>query len=434
MMPVEYLNAAERTRLMDALFENNVSFGGLFQKFREIFPPSRYTAASYEIGQVCKQLVASSEGAGLINALFLVDRMRKHDSIAAKSTFYDILIELEHAIRRDMFVVEQIKYATKESKESKKSLEATRAEVFRIHCAAKVFAFQLLGDSVTDDEKTISYVSKRQDAIDEALNAWEKASVKIKEPMADIEHCWVTEHEKQQCGAIYETAAVYDEQPNRMSALLLPSMSAKLPMLPVQEGELQYLLPNKSAMLLFDNTMPSENWTRAKRLLVEARKTKLSKEDEQTLLGLLSESLVSRLGVSPQLLSELGAHNPEVCASILLKVPSHSAGAFVQFLLKANIPDDNMQTILLHASSVLQQINVRTFVSMMLHKLKDKSNTASGDAVKNFALTLQQLVGRAAKENKEIFIADGLQAELDQLFQATNNQELKSRWEEVKRQ
>jgi hypothetical protein len=433
-MPTEYLNATERTRLMDVLFESNVSFGALSQKFKDAFQPPRYTAASYEIGQVCKQLVASSEGAGLINALFVVNCMRKLDSIAAKSTFYEILIELERAIRRDMFVVEQIKYTTKESKESKKSLEATRAEVFRIHCAAKVFAFQLLGDAVADDEKTVSYVSKRQDAIDEALNAWEKASIKIKEPMADIEHCWVVEHEKQQCGSIYERAAVFDEQPNRTSALLLPRITAKLPVLPVQEGELQFLLPSKSAMLLFDNTVPTDNWTHAKRLLVEARKTNLSKEDEQTLLGLLNESLVSRLGVSPQLLSEVGAHNPEVCASILLKVSPNSAGAFVQYLLKGNIPDDNMQTILLHASSVLQQINVRTFISTMLHKLKDKSNTASADAVKNFALTLQQLVGRAAKENKEIFIAEGLQSELDHLFQATNNQEVKSRWEEMRRQ
>lgn len=420
--------------MMDALFDSNASFGSLSQKFKEAFQPSRYTAASYEIGQVCKQLVASSEGTGLINALFIVDCMRKHDSVAAKSTFYDILIELERAIRRDMFVVEQIKYTSKESKESKKSLEATRAEIFRIHCAAKVFAFQLLGDAVGDDEKTVSYASKRQDAIDEALNAWEKASIKVKEPMADIEHCWVAEHGKQQCGSIYETAAVFDGQPNKESALLLPCMTAKLPVLPVQEGELQYLLPSKSAMLLFDNTPRSENWSRAKRLLGEARKAKLPKEDAQTLLALLNETLVSRLGVSPQLLSELGSHNPEVCASILLKIPSNSAGAFVQFLLKANIPDDNMQTILLHASSILQQINVRTFISTMLHKLKDKSNPASGDAMKNFALTLQQLVGRAAKENKEIFIADGLQSELDQLFQATNNQEVKSRWDEMKRQ
>ncbi|KPI85501.1 hypothetical protein ABL78_5462 [Leptomonas seymouri] len=432
-MSVEYLNATDRTRLLDALFDINASFLTLSQKFKEVCQPPRFAAASYEIGQLCKQLIASSEGAGLINALFVVDYMRKRESVAAKSTFYDILIELEHAIRRDMFFMEQIKYTTKESKESKSSLEATRAEMFRIHCAAKVFAFQLLGDAVTDDEKTISYASKRQEAIDEALNAWEKASVKIKEPMTDVEHCWVAEHEKQQCGSIYETAAVFDERPNMNSALLLPNMTAKLPVLPLQEGELQYLLPGKSAMLLFDSAAPSENWSRAKRLLMEARKTKISKEDELALVGLLNESLVSRLGVSPQMLSELGAHNPEVCASILLKVPAQSAGAFVQFLLKANIPDDNIQTILLHASSVIQQINVRTFVSTMLHKLRDRSNAVSVDAIKNFALTLQQLVDRAAKENKEIYIADGLQSELDQLFQSTGNPEMKSRWDEIKR-
>ncbi|AYU78873.1 hypothetical protein LdCL_230005100 [Leishmania donovani] len=383
---------------------------------------------------MCKEFVASAEATGLIASLYIVDYMRKQDNVAAKSTFYDVLIELEHAIRRDMFVVEQIKYTTKESKEGKKSLEATRAEVFRIHCAAKVFAFQLLGDTVADDEKVVSYASKKQDSIDEALNAWEKASIKIKEPMADIEHCWVAKHEKQQCGSLYETAAVFDEQPNKLFALLLPSVTAKLPMLPMQEGELQYLLPGKSAMLLLDSAPPSEGWMISKRLLVEARKSKLSKDDEQTLLGLLNESLVSRLGVSPQQLSELATHSPGVCASVLLKVPSGSAGAFIQFLLKGNIPEDNMQAILLRASSVLQQVNVRTFISTMLHKLKERCGLPSAaESLKSFAVTLHQLVMKAAKENREIFIADTFRADLEQLFQSSNIPEVKNRWEEMKR-
>ncbi|CAM36509.2 conserved hypothetical protein [Leishmania braziliensis MHOM/BR/75/M2904] len=383
---------------------------------------------------MCKEFVASTEGTALLAALYIVDYMRKQDNVAAKSTFYDVLIELEHAIRRDMFIVEQIKYTTKESKEGKKSMEATRAEAFRIHCAAKVFAFQLLGDVVADDEKVVSYASKKQESIDEALNAWEKASVKIKEPMADIEHCWVAKQEKQQCGSLYGTAAVFDEQPNKTFALLLPSITAKLPMLPMQEGELQYVLPGKSGMLLLDSAPPSEGWMISKRLLVQARKSKLSKDDEQALLGLLNESLVSRLGVSPQQLSELATHNPEVCASVLLKLPSGSAGAFIQFLLKGNIPEENMQTILLRASSVLQQVNVRTFISTMIHKLRERGELSTGaESVKNFALSLHQLVMKAAKENREIFIADAFRPDLEQLFQSSSNPEVKNRWEDMKR-
>ncbi|CAJ1024848.1 hypothetical protein, conserved [Leishmania lindenbergi] len=383
---------------------------------------------------MCKEFVASTEGTALLAALYIVDYMRKQDNVAAKSTFYDVLIELEHAIRRDMFIVEQIKYTTKESKEGKKSMEATRAEAFRIHCAAKVFAFQLLGDVVADDEKVVSYASKKQESIDEALNAWEKASIKIKEPMADIEHCWVAKQEKQQCGSLYETAAVFDEQPNKTFALLLPSITAKLPMLPMQEGELQYVLPGKSGMLLLDSAPPSEGWMISKRLLVQARKSKLPKDDEQALLGLLNESLVSRLGVSPQQLSELATHNPEVCASVLLKLPSGSAGAFIQFLLKGNIPEENMQTILLRASSVLQQVNVRTFISTMIHKLRERGDLSTGaESVKNFALSLHQLVMKAAKENREIFIADAFRPDLEQLFQSSSNPEVKNRWEDMKR-
>ncbi|GET88642.1 hypothetical protein, conserved [Leishmania tarentolae] len=433
-MSIEFLNAVERTRLMDVLFDNTSSFGTLTKRFRDNFQPARYSAVCGEMGQMCKEFVASAEVTGLIASLYILDYMRKQDSPAAKSTFYDVLIELEHAIRRDMFIVEQIKYTTKESKEGKKSMEATRAEIFRIHCAAKVFAFQMLGDTVGDEEKVVSYASKKQESIDEALNAWEKARIKLKEPMADIEHCWVAKHEKEQCGSLYETAAVFDKQPNKAIALLLPSVTAKAPMLPIQEGELQYLLPGKSATLLLDTSTPSEGWMIAKRLLVEARKSKLSKDDEQTLLGLLNELLVSRLGVSPQQLSELAMHNPEICASVLLKVPSSSTGAFIQYLLKGNVPEDNMQTILLRASGVLQQVNVRTFISTMLNKLKEKggSNSAS-ERLKSFALTLHQLVMKAAKENREIFIADAFRADLEQVFQSSNNPEVRNRWEEMKR-
>ncbi|KAG5504317.1 hypothetical protein JKF63_04762 [Porcisia hertigi] len=434
MACVDFLNPSERSRLLDVLFDSTFSFGTLSKRFRDSFQPARYPAVSCEIGQMCKEFVASTEGTGLIAALYVVDYMRKQDSVAAKSTFYGVLIDLEHAIRRDMFILEQIKYTTKESKESKRSMEATRAEVFRIHCAAKVFAFQLLGDTVADDEKVASYASKKQESIDEALNAWEKASMKIKEPMADIEHSWVAKHEKEQCGSLYETAAVFDEQPNKSLALLLPSVSAKLPMLPLQEGELQLLLPGKSAMLLVDCAPPSEGWSISKRLLVEARKSKLSKDDEQTLLGLLNESLVSHLGVSAQLLSELATHNPEVCASVLLKVPSGSAGAFTQVLLKGNIPEDNMQTVLLRASSVLQQVNVRTFISTMLHKLKEKGGSAAGgETLRRFALTLHQLVTKASKENREIFIAEAFHPDLEHQFQSSNDPEMKNRWDEMKR-
>ncbi|KAG5478784.1 hypothetical protein CUR178_05362 [Leishmania enriettii] len=433
-MSVEFLTPAERSRLLDALLDSTSSFGNLSKRFREGFQPCRYSAVSLEMGQMCKEFVASTESTGLIAALYVMDYMRKQDNVAAKSTFYEVLIELEHAIRRDMFIVEQIKYTTKESKESKKSMEATRAEIFRIHCAAKVFAFQLLGDAVADEERVVSYASKKQESIDEALNAWERASIKIKEPMADIEHCWVASHEKQQCGSLYETAAVFDEQPNNTFALLLPSVTAKLPMLPLQEGELHYLLPEKSAMLLLDCAVPSEGWMTCKRLLVEARRFKLSKDDELLLLGLLNESLVSRLGVCPQLLSELATYNPEVCASVLLKVASGSAGAFIQFLLKCNIPEDNMQTILLRASSVLQQVNMRTFISTMIHRLKERGGSPrSAESLNSFALTLHQLVMKAAKENREIFIADAFRSDLEQLFHASNNPELKSRWEEMKR-
>ncbi|KAK7198373.1 hypothetical protein NESM_000796600 [Novymonas esmeraldas] len=434
-MSVDFLNAIERSRLLDALFDNTSSFGTLSRKFRDGFQPSRYTAVSYEIGHMCKEFVASPEGPGLIGALYVIDHMRKQESVAAKSTFYAVLIELEQAIRRDMFIAEQIKYTPKEAKEAKKSMEATRAEVFRIHCAAKVFAFQLLGDAVADDEKVASYASKKQESIDEALNAWEKASINIKEPMADIEHSWVSEHEKQQCGSLYEAAAVFDEQPSKSLALLLPPVTAKLPMLPMQEGELQYLLPSRSAMLLLDGAPPSEGWTKAKRLLTEARRSKLSKEDEQTLLGLLTESLVSRLGVSPHQLCELATHNPEVCASMLLKVPTASASAFIQLLVKGNIPEENLQTVLLRAAAVLQQVNVRTFITTMVARLKEKggSSSSAADSVKGFALTLHQLVVKASKENREIFIADSCRTDLEQLFQSSSNPEVKSRWDEMKR-
>lgn len=435
-MESRYLVPAERELLSQLLFDSSSSFGASEKVFKKIFPASSYTAVCGELEQMCKEYIESTEGIALIGALYLMDSMRKEECLVAKAALYGILVDLERAMRRDMFVSEQVKYATKDSKDGKKAMEAIRAEVYRIHCAAKVFTFQLLADSVSGDEKAQSYVSKKQESIDEALGAWEKASVKLKEPMSDMEHCWLSEREKQQCGAMYSSAAVFDDQTAWRSALTLPSAPVKIPMLPLQPGELQYLLPGASSLLLFDGSAPSEQWSRCKKLMDAACKAVLSKESDQNLAQLLTKSIVSKLGVSSKLLVDLATYNPGICAAVLLKVPDTAASAFIQSLLKSSAPDDNLQTVLLHASTVLQQVNVRTFISTTLHKLKDRASNASSasdDGVKGFSLTLHQLVTKASKENKEIYIADVLKSELEQLFLSTNLPDIKTRWEEMKR-
>lgn len=433
-MATEYLNTGERTRLSELLFDLNQTMDSVEKRFKEIFPLSRYTAVAYELQGLCKELIASSEGVALIIALTVANVMKKSDCQAAKVLLFDNLVELERAIRRDMFLLEQTKYASKEAKETKKSAEAILADSYRIHSGVKVFAFQLLSNSLQGDEKASSFVMKKQDAIDSALDTWEKSGAAVKEPLADLSFAWTAEKERRRCGALSEYGAVFDGQPNRRSAVTLQTASVRMPSMPVAAGELHYLLPGSGSQLLFDNQPPSMEWTAAKALLDAARKGTLSKSDEQTLLLSLSDRVIQRLGVNGSLLSELAEHSPDVCAAILVKLPTSVASGYIQTLLKGNLGAENVETVLLHASKVLEQINVRTYAAGRMQYFREKIPLSASDkeALKNFTLVLHQLVTKASKENKEIYIADAIKPDLEQLFQSSGAPEIISRWEEMK--
>lgn len=433
-MSVDYLNTNEKARLTDVIFDPGLSFAAAEKKFKESIPTSRCVAALHQLRLICKELVASSDGAALITSLYLADGMRKADCSPAKVLFYDILVELEYAIRKDMFYGEQIKCQSKDSKEGKKSGEAIHAEWYRMHCAAKVFAFDLLAGAVSGDDKATAYVSKKQDVIEAALERWEKSSADIKEALLDTSQCWAADRDKQRCGTLMGCGAVFDQQPNKRAAAVLRTAPSKIPSLPVFTGELQYLLPGQRSFVLFDGEAPSPDWLTVKALLDQATAGPLSKGDRESLIFSLTDRVTQRAGVNNNVVRALTEHNPEVCAAVLSKLPQSTSGAYIQNLLQSDVRVEKIEVVMLHTPKSLEQKNVRLFISSRLEQFLNKASLSASEkeSLKEFVLFLHQLVTKASRENKEIYIADPLKSELSALVQASGAPDIVSRWDEIK--
>ncbi|KAH9593453.1 hypothetical protein LSM04_005683 [Trypanosoma melophagium] len=434
-MAVEYLNAADARRLLDFLSEGKLKFSAIEKVFKETFSKDCFFNISRAIQQMVQGMIVSPEGIGLVSSFFILDIMCKMDYEVAKSVFYGTLLDLERAMRQDVCIAEQIKYASKETKEGKKVFEANNADKYRLHCAAKEFAFRLLANKVNPDETPLTVLNEKQEHIDAALNAWETNSVQLKESISNIAHCWTLDTEKNTCETLSKNSALVDSRGR--SALVLQITRSQLPSLPLAPGELQFLLPAPPANdLLLINTDPAtEEWKLAKKMIVLSCEISLNKEEQQKLIQTLSSGDVfNRVGINVELLSQMAIHNPDVSAALILRLPPQEGNQCVQHILKSSIPPEHAETVLLHASKILQQNNLRAYITGKLHNLKEKASLASSDkdAVKSFIMTLHQLVTKTSKENKEMYIAEALKNDITQLCEKCDLPEVTARWEELK--
>lgn len=243
-MVLEYLSLTDAQRLLNFFSDGKLQFSVLEKTFRESFSTETYFNVSRAIQNMAQGMIISTDALGLVTSFFLLDIMCRADCEVAKSVFYDTLLRLERAMRHDVCLTEQIKYASKETKEGKKALEATSAEKYRLHCAAKGFAFRLLANKVAPDETLLSVLHDKQEQIDAALNAWESNCAQLKESIANISHCWIQDIEKNSCETLSKSSAVLDS--DFREALLLQVARPRLPSLPLVSGELQFLLPGGS--------------------------------------------------------------------------------------------------------------------------------------------------------------------------------------------
>ncbi|KEG07322.1 hypothetical protein DQ04_10181020 [Trypanosoma grayi] len=434
-MTVEYLSSADTQRLLEILSDGKAKFSMVEKTFKESFSKESHFNVTRAIQRMVQGMIASSEGIGLLSSFFILDIMCKMDCETAMSVFYSTLLELEQAMRQDVCFTEKIKYASKEAKEGKKAFETSNTERYRLHCAAKGFAFRLLANKVGPDETPLAVLNDKQEQIDAALNAWESNSIQLKESISNVSHCWALDVERNACETLSKISAALDSEAR--AALVLQIVCPQLPSLPMTPGERQFLLPGPPScdLLMIDSEPATEEWKSAKKLINLGCEASLSKEEQQQLIQMLSSGDVfNRIGIDVGLLSRMAAHNPDVSAALILKLPPQEGSQCVQHILKSSIPPEHVETVLLHASRILQQVNVRTYITGKVHLFKEKTALSSSDkeAVKSFIMTLHQLVTKASKDNKDMYIAEALKSDISQLCERCDLPEVAARWEDLK--
>ncbi|SCU68465.1 uncharacterized protein TEOVI_000664800 [Trypanosoma equiperdum] len=434
-MVVEYLGPADVQRLLALLSEGNCKFSFVEKEFKETFSKDTFAKVSRAIQRMIHDMIASPDGVGLVSSFFVLDVMCKMNCEQAKSAFYDALLELERIMRQDVCVMEQIKYASKEAKEGRRAHESVNSERYRLRSAVKSFAFRLLANRVAPDETPLMAISDKQEQIDTALNAWESNGICLKEPIAGVAEAWTLEAEKNACGTLSRISATLDN--GGRAALVLKPVTPQLPSLSLVSGELQFLLPASplNDLLLINSEVPTEEWKTAKRMVAAGCKGLLNKEEQQKLLQtLLAGDVFARVGISSVVLSRMAEHNPDVAASLILKLPAQEANQCVQSILKSSVPSEHVETVLLHASKVLQQASFRAYITNKLHHFKEKTTLSNEDKdeVKNFVRTLHQLLTKASKENKELYVADTLKTDITRLCERCDIPEVVTRWDELK--
>ncbi|CCW63713.1 unnamed protein product [Phytomonas sp. EM1] len=434
-MAVEYLSASEKNLLLDLLFDATASFAATEKKFKEIFSPSRYHALTCELKTLCKDFIASVDGVALIMSIYLTDMMRRNDDFPAKVLFFDIFVELERAIRRDMFCAEKYKYSFKDSKDPKKSAEATYAEEYRIHLIVKVFAFRLLMGAVSADENASSYVSKKQEDIDSLLDTCDKSSLLIKEALADVAHCWASERDKRQCSTTQKCVTSFNQQLSERAVLSVSPITPKIASLPILTGELQLLFPEHTSMLVVDNSMTTVI-SDSIRKGTELRASKcMSKYFIKNIFFLgYSEEVLRLITLNTSLLVGIAEQNPIACAAILEGIPQPTLNFCIQSALNGSAHLENIEAVLLHVSNSLNQKSINIFIARRLKELSDKRLPSDSviENVKKFISTLHGLLIKGPKESKDICIPESLKSEIEQLITFSHDSDISRMWEEIK--
>ncbi|EPY31930.1 hypothetical protein STCU_03093 [Strigomonas culicis] len=244
----------------------------------------------------------------------------------------------------------------------------------------------------------------------------------------------MTEREKNTAGGLNEAAAVFHRHAvARASLSLHKSLApAKLPMMPLTVGEIRYLLPGSTDLFLIGEPH-SADWTAAQKLLNAATESVLSLDDKEKLTTLLKNESVSKTsGINVSLLIALASVSPDVCALALATVPSTVTSFYIQTLIGAKMPRGKLEEVLLHVPKLLTQPDVRLYISEKIREFKGKPSLTEDEkaSFNAFANFLHELMTKKASENKEIFIADALKPDVEELLKSSDH---KSQWEEMKK-
>lgn len=247
------LTPSKKEKLFGLLKNPNLNLTDIEKKFNEFFTLSDYELVSNYIASFSKEVVVAAEGVPLIGLFFLLYIMMRNGSSSAKCVFYSVLVNLERALKKDIFDAKKKGLLSKESEENKKSLEAIRADVYRVHSCAKVFAFNLLTKNVVMEETVLNIISKKQDYFDSHIEKFVQNPSVLEANINNVFECWKADVESDNCFSLTDSAAVLSNSNKELAVLSFPSVKVKLPSAPVLPGELQFLLPSsQDSSFLFD--------------------------------------------------------------------------------------------------------------------------------------------------------------------------------------
>lgn len=226
----------------------------LERNFNEGIESTDYENISNYFASISKEVIVSAEGVPLICLFFLLHMMMKKGSPSAKCVFYSALVKLERALKKDIYDAKEKGLLSKEAEENKKSLEAIRADVYRVHSCAKVFAFNLLSNNIAPDETVFNIVSKKQDYFDSQIEKFMVNPNFLEASLSDFYEYWRSDVEFDNCFSLKDSAAIFSSTNQQLGFLSFPSVEVKLPSAPVLPGELQFFLPDShDRSVLFDS-------------------------------------------------------------------------------------------------------------------------------------------------------------------------------------
>lgn len=226
----------------------------LERNFNEEIECTDYESVCNYFASISKEVIVSAEGVPLICLFFLLHMMMKKGSPCAKCVFFSVLVKVEQALKKDIYDAKEKGLLSKEAEENKKSLEAIRADVYRIHSCAKVFAFNLLSNNISPNETVVNIVSKKQDYFDSQIEKFMLNPSLLEASISDFYEYWRSDVEFDNCFSLKDSAAIFSSTNQQVGFLSFPSVNVKLPSAPVLPGELQFFLPDShDRSVLFDS-------------------------------------------------------------------------------------------------------------------------------------------------------------------------------------
>lgn len=386
------------------------------QSFNSNFPFHTYPAVLSVLQALLNEDTISQLGfcTETLVSIYLLQRMgRSHPG--ARMLLMRFAASLEQIVRDDTKKTEQLKcrQALKEFKRTAK--EAVDSDRSAFHGSLKVFFFKCLLETFDLDATPAKLLSLTQDEVDAAMAEWAAQPTVLKEKLRELTIRAEDETELNSLSGLgaFSTSSTPQLQPTPCRPL--PCAPSLFP------GELHFILGTANDQVIHvASNGHSEEWEQANDLVKQGSTRALSAAERQQLIGNIQKKpiLVSRLGLSPHVVASLALNNAEAAAAIVSRVPD--ATDYFQRIIevsktKASVVSlENVDTIVLHGAKALRQRNVNAYINRYCAHIRDSNEV---EAVKNFATTLNQLINKGPKDNKELYVSDGKKAEMKELLE-----------------